>query len=643
MAAVICILGITAVGNFAAVSEKDISKVSGKIETKKQPIEISGDLLEMEPDGTYVVSGNVRVVQNKRILTCARGTYNEKTGITQALMNVNIFDPNFKMNCQRVDSHTKENFSVFSGNVNIEGDRFFAYADKALYNEKEEKVTLVGNPVSKSKDKTPNEVRGERIIYYLKNDRVEVIGNVTASLNPKENDPKGSPTHITGNKLEMLPDGRYQVLDSLRVIKKDMILYADRGIYDETSEVTEAFGNVKIENNQYTLTAGYVKNISKEDRTFANIKPKLVQIVAKKDNKKQQSDAGDTGAKNDGAEETESVFTDDENEPADNSKTNLGRGISKNVKDGNKTNGKEPGGDKKKSKDNKKVANKDKIILEANEIESYAGNTHVVARGKVKMVQFPYIDENQDTSDIEITSTVNSEIIDIFTEEGKMIAKENVTMTTKDITAFGDTATFYDKAGKLEIEGNARALQKRGKGNEDNDVVGAKITYYTQTDRIIVDKPQIKFFQTNKEEEKLPEIEAETKGVKLNKRKTDKTAEVTLKTGEVQLPAVDKTASTSGSALTGSGSASSTGGTGSNTGNNQTTVTPGTGQQTNENKNPPGGNPPPGRNNDGRKNDGTDSLQKQQPQRSPKVKLTINPASGKVKVKNNNSAVDNSL
>lgn len=488
---------------------------------KKQPITITGDLFEMEPDDTYVVTGNVVVNEGGRILTCARGTYNEKTGITQALTNVDVVDKKFKMKCQRVDSHMKENFSIFSGGVMIVGENFTAQAEKAHYYEKEEKMILVGNPMARSRDEIPNEVHGERIIYYMKTERSEVIGNVSAILNPKKNDPKGSVTHITGNKLEILEDGTYQVLDNLRVIKKDMILYADRGTYDETGEVTEAYGNVKVENQKYTLTSGYIKNLAREDRTIANIKPKLVQIINKKDRKPKKSEGGKAG----------------DEKKAEETKTAGGEGAAqedaKNPKDaeGNADKDKE----KDKGKEKKKISNRDKVVLEANEIESLDNSTHIIARGKAVLVQYPYLG-GEGTEDVEISSTVQSDIMDIFTEEGKMIAKDNVVLTTKDITAYGETATYFENEERLDIEGNARAVQKRGKGLEDNDIVGQKISYFTGTERVLVTGPKIKFYQTKKEDT-LPEIEKDTRPVRLRRRKSETTGEVGIaKTGEVGLP-----------------------------------------------------------------------------------------------------------
>ncbi|HNY13531.1 MAG TPA: LptA/OstA family protein, partial [Candidatus Wallbacteria bacterium] len=500
--------------------DKPSNKVTANPETvkapaRKQPVEITGDLLEMEPDNTYVVTGNVRVVQNNRVLTCERGTYNEKSGIVRAFTNVDIVDQKYKMKCQRVDSHMKENYSLFSGGVIIDGDRFLAQSERAFYYEKEEKFMLIGNPVAKSHDKVPNEVRGDRIVYYMKTDRSEVLNNVAAFIQPKNEDPKGSLTHITGNKLEILPDGTYQVLDNLRVIKKDMILYADRGCFDETSEVTEAFGNVKVDTSKYTLTAGHVKHIAKEDRTISNIKPRLIQIIDKKSREKDTSETsvGESSS-------SESAAKSEKRQPT--------------VADNKAAKNKAPASEEVAVGEKKKISNKDKAILEADEIESLANSTHIIARGKAHLMQFPYLGE-ETTEGIEISSDVKSEIMDIFTEEGKMIAKQDVVLTSKNITAYGDMATYYEKLDRLDIEGNARALQKRGKGLEDNDIQGDMISYYSATERVIVKGPKIKFFQTSKEEAALPEIEKDTKAVRL-KRKKGGTEEVSLgKTGEVNI------------------------------------------------------------------------------------------------------------
>ncbi len=489
---------------------------------KKQAIEITGDLFEMESDNTYVITGNVHVYQGSRTITCERGTYNEKTGIVRAFTNVEIIDTKFKMRCQRVDSHMKENYSLFSGGVIVNGNNFVANSERAFYYEKEEKAVLIGNPVARSLDATPNEVHGERIIYFMKTERMEVLNDVTALIQPKSKDKEDAVTHISGNRLEILADGRYQVTDNLRVLKKDMILYADRGIYDETEEVTEAFGNVKVDTSKYTLTSGYVKHLAKQDRTIANIKPKLIQIVDKKKRVLPSSEEP-TG----GAAEDDGVENGDQNSPDDGEEDQNSAGADDEPEEAE---------GKKIKKPEKKISNKDKIILEANEIEALENSTHIVAKGDASLIQFPYLGQ-EGTEGVEINSKINSQIMDVFTEEGKMIAKQDVVLTSRDITAYGDTATYYEKEDRLDIEGNAHAVQRRGKGREDNDIVGEKITYFASTERILIKEPKIKFFQTGKEEKPLPEIEKDTAPVRLKRQKADSTSEAALASSTTEVSA----------------------------------------------------------------------------------------------------------
>ncbi len=487
-----------------------VSRVAPAGAKKKQAIEITGDLFEMESDNTYVITGNVHVYQDSRTITCERGTYNEKTGIVRAFTNVEIIDAKFKMRCQRVDSHMKENYSLFSGGVIVNGNNFVANSERAFYYEKEEKAVLIGNPVARSLDDTPNEVHGERIIYYMKTERMEVLNDVTALIQPKSKDKDDALTHISGNRLEILADGRYQVTDNLRVLKKDMILYADRGIYDETEEVTEAFGNVKVDTSKYTLTSGYVKHLAKQDRTIANIKPRLIQIVDKKKRVLPSAEEPAGGEEDgNGDENSAGGGSDDEEEGAEG---------------------------KKNKKTEKKISNKDKIILEADEIEALENSTHIVAKGDASLIQFPYLGQ-EGTEGVEINSKINSQIMDVFTEEGKMIAKQDVVLTSRDITAYGDTATYYEKEDRLDIEGNAHAVQRRGKGQEDNDIIGEKITYFASTERILIKEPKIKFFQTSKEEKSLPEIEKDTAPVRLKRQKADSTSEAALAASTVEVSA----------------------------------------------------------------------------------------------------------
>ncbi len=451
------------------------------VRARKEPILITGDRLEIEPSETYIVTGNVVVTQGSREITCEKGTYNEKTGLAQAIHNVKVTGPKFSVTCKRLDAHTKENFTIFSGNVVIDGERVRAYGDKANYYEKEEKLVIIGEPRSETKDDPPNVVTATNITYFFKTDRAKATGNVKADVQPKKGNKFSQPTKITGEALTILPDRRYQVEGNLVARRADMTLTADRGIYDDTREITEAFGNVRVTTPKYVLESGYLKNYGLEERTIANIHPKLTQTVERKGKRRKSrimggDKEGDTG-------------------PA-----------------------------------------RDRIVLTATEVEALNGGAQIVARNDCKLVQTPWLGDEA-TEEVTATSTLVSDLMDVFVDEGKLVAKGRVELKGNDITATGDRAIYWEEKGdrpeELIITGNAKAVQSKPNQKNPNTSTGEQIHYFPQRDKIIIEKANIVTYREPKES--LPDITDEVRvQKKVYKRKS---GEVSLGggTGEVGL------------------------------------------------------------------------------------------------------------
>lgn len=452
---------------------------------KKVPIQISGDKLEMEPNDTYVVTGNVAVEQGSTEITCEKGVYNERTGLAQAIHNVQVNNPKFTVTCKRLDAHTRENFSIFSGNVVINGQNITAYAAKANYYEKEEKLILIGNPRADTKDDPPNTVTGRRIVYWLDDDRAQVLGDVVADIRPKDKILNSTGTHITGEKLMILSDGRYQVDGNLVALRGETTLKADRGIYDDTKEITEAFGNVRVDNPKYVMESGYLKNYGLEDRSISSVSPKITQIVERKAKRKSRILSGDT----------------------DDETAELG-------------------------------PSRDKAVLTAIQIEALQGGTHVVARGDAMLKQTPYMGEDE-TEEVTATSIVTADLMDMFTDEGKMVAKGNVELKGHDITATGDRAIYFeekdDRQEELRIMGNARASQQKPDQDKPNVAVGEEIHYFPARDKVIIFQARVDAYRSATKNE-LPEIiDTDEVELKRNDKKSSGTGEVSLTTGEVSL------------------------------------------------------------------------------------------------------------
>lgn len=479
-----------------------------KKKKKKAPILVTGDQLEVLTQDNYLVTGNVVVTQNKRRVFCKRGTWNEKTGLTQALDMVRIDDPKFKMQCDRVDSQTKENYSIFTGNVRIESDTMRAFAQKGHYFEQEERMVLLGNPITQNKESPPNQIRGERITYFMKTNQAEVHKNVDIILQPKTKGPSATLTHIKSDLMRVLPDGSYQVDGNLRCTKKDMLLTADKGLYDDTREITEVFGNVKVETQTYTLTSGYLKSWAKEDRTIANVNPRMVKVV-----NRTKRDKPDAAGKS----------------PKKTKGLRVGKG--------------NPDAARKKGETDEVEAGapaQDRIVLTADEIEAFEGGDHIKGRGHVHLEQTPYLGDDVESGEVQATATVDCEIIEIFAKEQKTLSKVNVVMKTTDITAYGDQAIYYEETPEREEEliiwGNARADQRRKSGGTPNSVRGKVIHYFPKDEQTVIEGQVSAQVYQREEEHEFPELTAEVALAKTGEVGLAKTAEVGLgKTAEVRV------------------------------------------------------------------------------------------------------------
>lgn len=231
------------------------------------------------------------------------------------------------------------------------------------------------------------------------------------------------------SQLMTLENNIYVARGGVKVTQKDTTLTADRGVYDRNIEVVKAFDNVVVTQPDATLTSDYLEAYVKEDRILARGNPKLIRIV-----------------------ERESKYED--------------------------------GTIQKR---------KTKVILTCDEVEGYNKENRYVAKGNVYVIEVQYREAETESeareNEKKPLSELKCEILEIFSNEDKAIARNNVEIRTKNLQAFGDRAIYLEKEKRLIIVGNAHAIQinKETPTSEEqvSELYANKIIYYPEEDRSI--------------------------------------------------------------------------------------------------------------------------------------------------------------
>lgn len=79
-------------------------------------VTVWGDIMEGFSDGTRIVKGNLKALQNEQVLTGDWGKYSEKTQIVEAYGKVMLEDPSYTLTCGMVIAYFSENRGVAKQN-----------------------------------------------------------------------------------------------------------------------------------------------------------------------------------------------------------------------------------------------------------------------------------------------------------------------------------------------------------------------------------------------------------------------------------------------------------------------------------------------------------------------------------------------
>jgi len=137
--------------------DKKIGQIKGDIKLVQSDITITGENLEA------YLNDKRYIFQEKVILVQERKDKEEK-------------EDNITWNCNNLEIFTDTQDLTATGEVEILKKDYTITAEKAVYNDKEQKITLTGKV--RIEEEAGRWITGDKAIFYIDSERLEVEGNV---------------------------------------------------------------------------------------------------------------------------------------------------------------------------------------------------------------------------------------------------------------------------------------------------------------------------------------------------------------------------------------------------------------------------------------------------------------------------------
>jgi len=141
--------------------DKKIGQIKGDIKLIQSDITITGETLEA------YLNDKRYIFQEKVILVQERKDKEEK-------------EDNITWNCNNLEIFTDTQDLTATGEVKILKKDYTIIAEKAVYNDKEQKITLTGKV--RIEEEGGRWITGDKAIFYIDSERLEVEGNVRSGI-----------------------------------------------------------------------------------------------------------------------------------------------------------------------------------------------------------------------------------------------------------------------------------------------------------------------------------------------------------------------------------------------------------------------------------------------------------------------------
>jgi len=141
--------------------DKKIGQIKGDIKLVQSDITITGETLEA------FLNDKRYIFQEKVILVQERKDKEEK-------------EDNITWNCNNLEIFTDTQDLTATGEVKILKKDYTITAEKAIYNDKEQKITLTGKV--RIEEESGRWITGDKAVFYIDSERLEVEGNVRSGI-----------------------------------------------------------------------------------------------------------------------------------------------------------------------------------------------------------------------------------------------------------------------------------------------------------------------------------------------------------------------------------------------------------------------------------------------------------------------------
>ena len=141
--------------------DKKIGQIKGDIKLIQSDITITGETLEA-------------FLNDKRYI------FQEKVVLVQERKDKEEKEDNITWNCNNLEIFTDTQDLTATGEVKILKKDYTITAEKAVYNDKEQKITLTGKV--RIEEEGGRWITGEKAVFYIDSERLEVEGNVRSGI-----------------------------------------------------------------------------------------------------------------------------------------------------------------------------------------------------------------------------------------------------------------------------------------------------------------------------------------------------------------------------------------------------------------------------------------------------------------------------
>lgn len=192
----------------------------GEADTEESSVEITADQVNYEKENDQMIFiGNVLILQEDTTLTAGQASFNVDTKIGQISQDVKLIQEDIAITGQELEAYLNDKHYIFRNQVELLQERtdnageqdnitwicqqleiftdsknmtatgevvitkkdYTITAQEAIYDDAEEKVSLSGQ-VKIEETENNRQISGDRAVFYIENDKLEVSGNVRSSI-----------------------------------------------------------------------------------------------------------------------------------------------------------------------------------------------------------------------------------------------------------------------------------------------------------------------------------------------------------------------------------------------------------------------------------------------------------------------------